>query len=503
MLSIRKVLGEAGFARIPRYYGTAARNSKEVSSNGLPDMPPCDFEPAPYKGPSYEETRKIRNEKSALNVMTYYKKPVLINQGHMQWLFDETGRRYLDLFAGIVTVSVGHCHPKVNAVLKEQLDLLWHTTNIYMHPRVHEYAVKLTERLPEPLSVCFFVNSGSEANDLAMFMARAHTKSNDIIGLRSAYHGMISSLMGFTAMGNWMFPHVAKNAGIQTSVNADPFRGPWGGKNCRDSPVQTIRSCDCVAGQCLAKDMYVDQVNDLLQHCTPKKIAAVIAESIQGVAGGIQFPKGFLKEAFELARAKGGLCISDEVQTGFGRMGSHFWGFETHDVMPDIVVMAKGMGNGFPLAAVVTTPEIAQTMHQALHFNTFGGNPMSCAVGSAVLDVMDEEGSQANCADVGTYMLLELAKLRDEFEVVGDVRGKGLMIGVELVADKASRKPLQPEEVGHIWESTKDLGVLFGKGGLHGNVLRIKPPMCITRQDVDFGTAVLKRALEHHRDTYL
>ncbi|XP_033124756.1 alanine--glyoxylate aminotransferase 2, mitochondrial-like isoform X2 [Anneissia japonica] len=464
-------------------------------------MPPCDFQPTPYKGPSYNEAQEIRTNNSALNIMTYYKKPVLINQGHMQWLFDDEGRRYLDLFAGIVTVSVGHCHPKVNAALKEQVDLLWHTTNIYMHPRVHEYAVKLTERLPDPLKVCFFVNSGSEANDLALFMARSYTQANDVIGLRSAYHGMISSLVGFTAMGNWMFD-VPKNSGILNTINADPFRGPWGGSNCRDSPVQTIRSCDCKAGQCFAKDMYVDQVNDLLKHCTPKKIAAFIAESVQGVAGGIQFPKGFLKEAFSLARAKGGLCIADEVQTGFGRMGSHFWGFETHDVVPDIVVMAKGMGNGFPLAAVVTTPEVAKTMHQALHFNTFGGNPMSCAVGSAVLDVLDEDGSQANAADVGTYMLLELAKLRDKFEVVGDVRGKGLMIGVEFVTDKASRKPLPAEEINHIWESTKDLGVLVGKGGLHGNVLRIKPPMCITREDVDFAIAVFQRALEHHQNAY-
>jgi alanine-glyoxylate transaminase/(R)-3-amino-2-methylpropionate-pyruvate transaminase len=255
-------------------------------------------------------------------------------------------------------------------------------------------------------------------------------------------------------------------------MNPDVFRGPWGGKHCRDSPIQAQRNCSCNPNECEACDRYVEQVQDVLLHCVPKggKVAAFIAESIQGVAGAIQFPKDFIKRSVELVRANGGLYIADEVQTGFGRTGSNYWGFQNHGVIPDIVTMAKGIGNGFPMAAVVTRKEIADTLSQALFFNTFGGNPMACAVGSAVLDVIDEEKLQENCEKVGTHFLLELAKFRDEYEIVGDVRGKGLMIGFELVEDKKSRKPLPIEKVALIFESIKDMGILIGKGGLFGNV---------------------------------
>lgn len=230
----------------------------------------------------------------------------------------------------------------------------------------------------------------------------------------------------------------------------------------------------------------------------PKTIAGFIAEPIQGINGAVQYPKGFLKEAYRLVRERGGVCIADEVQTGFGRTGSHFWGFQTHDVVPDIITLAKGIGNGFPMAAVVTTKEIANSLAQNLHFNTFGGNPMACVVGSAVLDAIEEDSLQKNSKDVGTYMLLELAKLRDKFEIVGDVRGKGLMIGIEMVTDKNSRHPLPAEEINQIWEDCKDMGVLIGRGGLYNQTFRIKPPMCITRKDVDFAVEVIHTALERH-----
>jgi alanine-glyoxylate transaminase / (R)-3-amino-2-methylpropionate-pyruvate transaminase len=199
-------------------------------------------------------------------------------------------------------------------------------------------------------------------------------------------------------------------------------------------------------------------------------VAAFFAESIQGVGGTVQFPKEFIKRTANLVQSNGGLYVADEVQTGFGRTGTNYWGFQNHDAMPDIVTMAKGIGNGFPMAAVITRPEIAETLSQALFFNTFGGNPMACAVGSAVLDVIDEEKLQENSHKVGTYFLNGLAKLREEFEIVGDVRGKGLMIGVEFVEDKKTRKPLPIEKVNPIWENIKNMGVLIGKGGLYGNV---------------------------------
>lgn len=480
--------------RQKQLWGIALRCT--ASTANVPQMPPCDFKPKKYKGPTFEHSTQIRKQNLNPGILTYYRNPVLIHQGHMQWLWDHTGKRYLDLFGGIVTVSVGHCHPKTLSALSEQASLLWHTTNIYLHPKIHEYAEKLVSKFPGDLKVVYFVNSGSEANDLAVLMARMYTGRYDVISLRNAYHGASPYIMGLTALSTWRY-NAPTGFGMHQTMNPDVYRGPWGGSKCRDSPVQTNRSCDCPAGQCLAGEMYAEQLEDVLKHSMPKAgVAGFIAESIQGVGGTVQFPKNFLKKAHGLVKKHGGVFISDEVQTGFGRTGEHYWGFQGHDIMPDIVSMAKGIGNGFPLAAVVTTPEIAATMGRALHFNTYGGNPMSCAVGSAVLDVLEEDGCQATSREVGTCFLLELAKLRDEFEVVGDVRGKGLMIGMELVNDKASRTPLSTDRVLDIWERCKDLGVLLGKGGLYGVTLRIKPPMCITKDDVSFAIDVLRLALK-------
>ncbi|XP_068106399.1 alanine--glyoxylate aminotransferase 2, mitochondrial isoform X2 [Hyperolius riggenbachi] len=430
--------------------------------------------------------------------MTYYKKPILVHQGHMQWVFDHEGKRYLDLFAGIVTVSVGHCHPKVTEAAKKQMERLWHTTNIYLHSPIHTYAEKLASRMPGKLKVVFLCNSGSEANDVAMFMARVHTGNFDIISLRSGYHGANPYSLGITGHSSYK-PAVANGFGCHMTMCPDVFRGVWGGSHCRDSPVQSIRTCSCSPGSCEAKDNYIEQLRETLDTSAGKKVAGFFAEPMMGVGGVVQYPKNFLKEAYEIIRAKGGVCISDEVQTGFGRTGSNYWGFENHEVMPDIVTLAKGIGNGFPMAAVVTTEEIVKSFTQALYFNTFGGNPMACAIGSAVLDAIDEDGLQNNCAVVGTHLLLELAKLRDKYEIVGDVRGKGLMIGVEMVKDKKSLKPLPAEEMSLIWEHCKDNGVLLGKGGLYSNTFRIKPPMCITKEDADFAVAVFESALIRHQ----
>ncbi|XP_028604636.2 alanine--glyoxylate aminotransferase 2, mitochondrial isoform X1 [Podarcis muralis] len=462
-------------------------------------MPPCGFLPEKYESYPYEQMLKIRKQNVSPSLLTYYKKPLLIHQGHMQWVFDLEGRRYLDLFAGIATVSVGHCHPKVTAAAQKQLGRLWHTSSLYAHAAIQEYGEKLASLLPAPLKVIFLTNSGSEANDLAMLMARVFTRNSDIIGLRGGYHGSSAYTMGLSSIG--CYKHgVANGLGCQKTMLPDVFRGPWGGSHCRDSPVQTIRKCTCSAGTCHAKDQYIEQLKDTLTTCVPKAIAGFIAEPIQGVNGTVQYPKGFLKEAFQLVREKGGVCIADEVQTGFGRTGSHFWGFEGHDVVPDIVTMAKGIGNGFPMAAVVSTAEIAEALAQTLHFNTFGGNPVACAVGSAVLDAIAEDGLQKNSEEVGTRLLLKLAKLRDEFEIVGDVRGKGLMIGIEMVKNKETRQPLPVEEINQIMEDCKDMGVLIGRGGMFFQTFRIKPPLCITKEDADFALGVFHAALTRHRE---
>ncbi|GAB6021674.1 Alanine--glyoxylate aminotransferase 2, mitochondrial, variant 2 [Chamberlinius hualienensis] len=467
-------------------------------ASSKPSMPPCGFTPKKYTGITYDAAMKVRQTNLHPSLFLYYKQPVMLTEGKMQWLFDSNGKRYLDMFAGIVTVGVGHCHPRVVTALKDQADSLWHTTNVYMNPPIHEFAEKIVEKMPGDLKVCYFVNSGSEANDLAIMLARLYTKNFDIITLRNCYHGMSPLTMGLTSLSTWKQP-MPNSFGVQNVMNPDPYRGLFGGKNCRDSPVQANRDCDCSPGQCKACDGYIDQLDEVLKYSVPKSgVAGFFAESIQGVGGIVQFPKKYVKKSFEMIRAKGGVCISDEVQTGFGRTGDHYWGFEGHDVIPDIVTMAKSIGNGFPLAAVITTPEIAKSMSSALHLNTFGGNPLACAVGKAVLEVIDEEKAQNNSLEVGNVFFKHLTKLRDEFEIIGDVRGKGLMIGVEFVTDKKSRSPLPLPDVLEIWEDIREMGVLIGRGGLNGNVFRIQPPMIITKDDAKFCVDVIKVALENY-----
>jgi alanine-glyoxylate transaminase/(R)-3-amino-2-methylpropionate-pyruvate transaminase len=235
-------------------------------------------------------------------------------------------------------------------------------------------------------------------------------------------------------------------------------------------------------------------VKSLIEYGTSGRLAAFFAESIQGVGGAVVFPDGYLEAAYAHVRAAGGLCIADEVQAGFGRTGDHYWGFESQGVVPDIVTMAKSIGNGAPLAAVVTTPEIAKTMASRIHFNTYGGNPVSCAMGKAVLEVIERDGLQANCKEVGGHLARGLAGLMKKHPVIGDVRGMGLMLGVELVEDPTTKAPATAACV-RVFERARELGVLVGKGGLYGNVLRIKPPMCITRADADFMVDVVDTAL--------
>ncbi|XP_046933077.1 alanine--glyoxylate aminotransferase 2, mitochondrial [Lynx rufus] len=491
-------------SRIPKMCPSLSRAFwTSVTKLGLhtkPRMPPCDFTPEKYQSLAYDRILEVHRLHLPPVPTAYFPKPLLLHQGHMEWLFDHEGNRYLDCFSGIVTVSVGHCHPKVNAVAQKQLGRLWHTSALFFHSPTHEFAEKLLALLPEPLKVIFFVNSGSEANDLAMLMARAHTNRTDLISFRGAYHGCSPYTLGLTNVGSFRM-ELPSGLGCQSTMCPDVFRGPWGGSHCRDSPVQTIRKCSCAPDCCQARDQYIEQFKDTLNTSVAKSIAGFFAEPIQGVNGVVQYPKGFLKEAFKLVREREGVCIADEVQTGFGRLGSHFWGFQTHDILPDIVTMAKGIGNGFPMAAVVTTPEIAKSLAKCMyHFNTFGGSPMACAIGSAVLEVIKEENLQENSQEVGTYMLQKLAELRDEFEIVGDVRGKGLMIGIEMVKDKMGRQPLPQEEVNQIHEDCKRMGLIIGRGGIFAQTFRIAPSMCITKPDVHFAVEVFRSALIQHME---
>lgn len=438
-------------------------------------LPPCPYTPRPYEGPSAEEVLALRKQFVNPAIFHYYKKPLMIVEGKGQWLFDETGRRYLDGFGGIVTVSVGHCHPHVTAAAQRQNELIQHTTTIYLNPGIALYAQELAARMPGDLKCVYFVNSGSEANDLAMTMARAYTGNYDILALRNAYHGGSQSTMALTSHHTWKF-NVPHSFGVQHAVMPDTYRGVWG----KDDPD---------AGRKYAAD-----VQNLIQFGTSGRIAAFIAESIQGVGGAVVFPDGYLKHAYAHARAAGGVCIADEVQAGFGRTGTHYWGFETQGVIPDIVTMAKGIGNGAPLAAVVTTPAIAQALASRIHFNTFGGNPICCAIGRAVLEVIDREKLQENSLVVGAHLKAGFERLAAKHSLIGEVRGLGLMLGVELVKDRTTKEPAK-EACAAVFERCRELGLLIGKGGLMGNTLRIKPPMCITRADADFMLEVVDEAL--------
>ena len=441
----------------------------------IPVPPPCPNPPPPYTGPSPAEVLQWRQEHLNPGLFFYYQKPLMLVSGRGQYVFDDLGRQYLDGLAGIVTVSVGHCHPTVVAAAHRQNETLQHSTTIYLHPNIAEYGRDLAAKMPGDLKVCYFVNSGSEANDLALLMARAYTGNYDVIALRNAYHGGGAGTMGLTAHSTWKF-NVPHSFGVHHAVTPDPYRGPWD----RQDPD---------AGRKYAAD-----VRDLIQFATPGRVAAFVAESIQGVGGVVVYPDGYLQHAYAHTRAAGGVCIADEVQTGFGRTGEHFWGFELQGVIPDIVTLAKGIGNGCPLAAVVTTAQIAATLKERLHFNTFGGNPVVCAQGRAVLEVIEREQLQANSRVIGAQLLAGLAALQEKHPLIGDVRGRGLLLGVELVQDRATKEPARAA-CSRVLEAARDLGLLLGRGGLHGNVLRIAPPMCLTRADADFLLAVLDVAL--------
>ncbi len=399
-----------------------------------------------------------------------YQKPLKIVRGAGQFLYDEEELPFLDCVNNVC--HVGHSHPRVVAAAAQQMAVLNINTR-YLHDNIVRYAQRLTATLPQPLSVCFFVNSGSEANDLALRLARAHTGQQEIITLDGAYHGNLSSLIDISPYKFNGPGGKGEVAHVHTAVMPDTYRNPQTGTEYAAHIQQLINQ------------MNVDG----------RGLAAFIAESLLGCGGQIVLPDGYLAAAYQHVRAAGGLCIADEVQVGFGRVGTDFWGFQTQAVVPDIVTMGKPMGNGHPLAAVVTTPEIARSFHNGMeYFNTFGGNPVSCAVGLAVLDVMEEEGLQAQALQVGTHLQAGLAGLMARHPLIGDVRGMGLFIGIELVRNRETLEPAA-EEATAVVEQMKERGILLSTDGPYHNVIKIKPPLAFTKADVDFLVATLDSLL--------
>lgn len=441
------------------------------------ELPLTDHVPLPYDGPPRDEVLGLRKQYLTPGLLTYYREPLLVVEGRMQYLWDETGKRYLDGFAGIVSVSVGHCHPEIVAKVREQVGTLQHATTIYLHPAIGELGRRLAGHMPADsgLSVSYFTSSGSEANEIAVLSAREFTGNADVISLRNGYHGGTQGAMALTAVGTWKFKS-SPTANVKHATPGYCYRCPYG---------LTYPSC---AVRC-ARD-----VEPLVRYETSGQVAAFIGEPIQGVGGVVTPPPEYFGIVYEIVRKYGGLCIADEVQTGFGRTGTAFWGFENWGVTPDLVTMAKGIGNGAPLGACVTRPEVAAVMARRVHFNTFGGNPVSVTQGLATLDVIDRGGIQENARTVGGHLKAQLAELAERQPLIGEVRGMGLMLGVELVRDRTTKEPASAETA-EVLELAKDRGLLIGKGGLWGNTLRIKPPMCVTTDDADFLVDCLDEVL--------
>jgi 4-aminobutyrate aminotransferase-like enzyme/Ser/Thr protein kinase RdoA (MazF antagonist) len=417
-----------------------------------------------------------RRERLGPSLSISYRRPLTIVRGFRQFLYDADGRAYLDAVNNVP--HVGHQHPRVVHAAQAQAAVL-NTNTRYLHPTILRLAERLTATLPEPLRVCYFVNSGSEANELAVRLARAATGRRGMVVVDVGYHGNTSTLVELSPYkydgpgGSGQVPWVEK------VPMPDGYRGPF-------------KSSDPGAGA-----RYAEALDGAIANLTARDFppAAFLVESILSCGGQVPHPPGYLAEAFRRMRAAGGVCIADEVQTGFGRMGSRFWGFETQGVVPDIVTMGKPMGNGHPIGAVVTTPEIARAFANGMeYFSTFGGNPVSCAIALAVLDVIGDEGLQQNALDVGNYLIEGLRALAPRHAIVGDVRGIGLFTGIEFVRDRSTLEPAD-REAAYVANRMRDFGVLVSTDGPFHNVIKIKPPLVFTRDDADALVATMDRVL--------
>jgi alanine-glyoxylate transaminase/(R)-3-amino-2-methylpropionate-pyruvate transaminase len=401
--------------------------------------------------------------------------PIVFKKGQGQYLWDNEGRKYTDLLGMNVCISVGHSHPRVVAAAMEQAQELTHCTTMFYHPTPAHLAEELAAKMPKAYEwVVHFTNSGSEAIDLAMTMARTYTGNLDLLALRTAYHGPTAAAQSITGISTWRHPGMPGNVAFVAEPNQ--YRGIFG------SGTQP----------------YLDEIDRTIAAGTSGQIAGMFVESVQGYGGIIEMPSGYMSGAAERVRAAGGLYIADEVQSGFGRTGDHFWGFEADGVVPDIVVMAKGLGNGFPIGAVVARKEIAAPMSEKFLFHTYGANPTSCAAARAVLAVIEDENLQENAKTVGAALLDRLRGLQKRHPAIGDVRGRGLMLAIEMVSDQKSKEP-DPTITAAVFENCREQGLILSKSGPTQSVLRMVPPMCLSLEDVDHVAVALDKAFSDER----
>jgi 4-aminobutyrate aminotransferase-like enzyme len=407
-------------------------------------------------------------------IFHYFKEPLVVSHAKNQYVWDADGNQYLDFFGGIVTVSVGHCNDEVNAKVHKQLDTLQHVSTVFANEPQATLAKKIASITPGgKLTKSFFTNSGTEANETAILAARCYTGNTEIVALRHSYHGRSSMAMTLTGQGAWRMGPA--QAGIVHAHNAYCYRCPFG---------LTYPSCEV---RC-AQDM-----EEMIRSTTSGRIAGFIGEPIQGVGGFITPPKEYFQIVEKIVRSHGGLFISDEVQTGWGRTGGKWFGIEQWGVTPDIITSAKGLGNGSPIGLTVARADVADAF-KGMTISTFGGNPVTSTAAKAVIDFIEEQNLMANCTDTGGYLRSGLEDLREKHPLIGDVRGMGLLQAIELVEDRNTKEPAA-KQTNMLMEAARENRILIGKGGMYGNVIRLSPPMNIGRSDVDQFIGLLDKSL--------
>ena len=407
-------------------------------------------------------------------IFHYYKEPLVIARAKNQYVWDADGNQYLDFFGGIVTVSVGHCNDQVNAKVHQQLDTLQHVSTVFANEPQAALAKKIASLTPgRRLTKSFFTNSGTEANETAILAARCYTGNTEIVALRHSYHGRSSRAMTLSGQGAWRLGPA--QAGVVHAHNAYCYRCPLG---------LTYPSCEVKCAQ---------DMEDLIRTTTSGAIAGFIGEPIQGVGGFITPPKEYFPIVEKIVRSHGGIFISDEVQTGWGLTGGKWFGIEQWGVQPDIITSAKGLGNGSPIGLTVARPEVADSV-KGLTISTFGGNPVTTTQAKAVIDLIEEQNLLANCTETGGYLRTRLEEIQDKHEIVGEIRGMGLIQGLELVEDRQSKAPATAQAA-MAMDVARQHGLIIGKGGTFGNVLRVTPPMNVGRADVDQFIEVLDKSL--------